>query len=113
MKRTEWRKFVDYFGLSIEADPSKVGKKNVHFFRIGYIPRPSYGNPPIERQSMDKQFDLEPTKLWLYQLTKKLAADIAPHISSALRDLGLFFDRSILYRSPILVDSDCGGTADS
>ena len=32
VKRTEWRKFIDYFGLSIEADPSKVGKKNVIFF---------------------------------------------------------------------------------
>ena len=27
VKRTEWRKFIDYFGQSIEADPSKVGKK--------------------------------------------------------------------------------------
>ena len=32
VKRTEWRKFIGYFGLSIEADPSKVGKKNVYFF---------------------------------------------------------------------------------
>ena len=31
VKRTEWRKFIDYFCLSIEADPSKVGKKNKHF----------------------------------------------------------------------------------
>ena len=29
VKRTEWRKFIDYFGQSIEADPSKVVKKNV------------------------------------------------------------------------------------
>ena len=29
VKRTEWRKFIDYFGLRIEADPSRVGKKNV------------------------------------------------------------------------------------
>ena len=38
VKRTEWRKFVDYFGLSIEADPSRVGKKNLYIFHIGYIP---------------------------------------------------------------------------
>ena len=38
VKRTEWRKFVDCFGLSIEAGPSKVVKNNVHFFRIGSIP---------------------------------------------------------------------------
>ena len=36
-KRTEWSKFLDYFGLSIEADPSRVGKNNVYFFHIGYI----------------------------------------------------------------------------
>ena len=36
-KRTEWRKFVDYFGIIIEADPSKVGKKNVYFPHIGSI----------------------------------------------------------------------------
>ena len=36
VKRTEWRKFIDYSGLSIEVDPSKVGKKNIYFsvFRI-------------------------------------------------------------------------------
>ena len=32
VKRTEWRKFVDYFGLIIEADPFRVGKKSVYFF---------------------------------------------------------------------------------
>ena len=40
VKRTEWRKFIDYFGLSNEADPSRVGKKKVHFAFIGYIPSP-------------------------------------------------------------------------
>ena len=33
-------KFIDYFGLSIEAEPSRVVKKNVYFVLIGYIPRP-------------------------------------------------------------------------
>ena len=54
LKRTEWRKFIDYFGLSIEADPSKVVKKNVHVVRIGYIPSISSGNPYIASQKLDK-----------------------------------------------------------
>ena len=37
VKRTEWRKYIYYFGLSIEATPSKLGKKNVHYVCIGYI----------------------------------------------------------------------------
>ena len=37
VKKTEWRKFIDYFGLIIEAEPSKVGKKNIYFVRIGSI----------------------------------------------------------------------------
>ena len=40
VKSIEWRKFIDYFGLSIKADPSRVGKKKIHLFHIGYIPRP-------------------------------------------------------------------------
>ena len=59
---------------------------------------------------MDKQFNLEPPKLRLYQLTKNLAAKIAPHISSALRDLDLIFDKSILSRGPVLSSSDRAGT---
>ena len=30
VKRTEWRKLFYYFGLSIEADQSRVGKKNIY-----------------------------------------------------------------------------------
>ena len=41
VKITEWSKFIDYFGLSIEADSSRMGKKNVYFIHIGYIPRHS------------------------------------------------------------------------
>ena len=44
---------------------------------------------------MDKQFNLEPPKLHLCQLTKSLAAKIAPRVSSALRDLGVIFDKSM------------------
>ena len=32
-KRTEWRKFIDYFGLSIEVNPSNVGKIT-HIFSV-------------------------------------------------------------------------------
>ena len=35
MKRTEWRKFVDCFGQCIEADPSRVGNKNIIFSKLG------------------------------------------------------------------------------
>ena len=30
-KRTEWSKFIDYFGRSFEDDPSRVGKKKAYF----------------------------------------------------------------------------------
>ena len=45
VKRTEWRKCIDYFGLSIDSNPSRVVKKNVYLVHIGYIPSTSYGNP--------------------------------------------------------------------
>ena len=41
VKRIEWTKFMDYFHLSIEADPSRVGKNNVYFVHIEYIPIPT------------------------------------------------------------------------
>ena len=41
VKIIEWGKFIDYFGLSIESNPYRVGKKNVYFVNIGYIPSPS------------------------------------------------------------------------
>ena len=65
LKITEWMKFVDFFGLSIETDLSKVGKLDDQFFRVGYIPITSYGNPHIERKQIDKQFILEPPNLRL------------------------------------------------
>ena len=42
VKIIEWRKFINYFGLSIEADPSRVGRKNIYFIHIEYIPIHSY-----------------------------------------------------------------------
>ena len=35
LKRTEWSKFIDYFGLIIEADPSNMGRKNIYFSVLG------------------------------------------------------------------------------
>ena len=55
---------------------------------------------------------MEPPKLRLCQLTKNLAAKIAPHISCALRDLGVIFDKSILSRGPALSGADRVGTSD-
>ena len=40
VKRTEWRKFIDYFGLRIEANLSRVVTKNKYSVKIGYIPSP-------------------------------------------------------------------------
>ena len=57
VKITEWCKFIDYFGLSIEADPSKSGKKKIYIFHIRYIPRPSSVNLHISRHPMDKYFN--------------------------------------------------------
>ena len=34
-KIIEWRKFIDYFGLSIEVDPSSVGKRTWIFSIFG------------------------------------------------------------------------------
>ena len=52
VKRIEWRIFIDYFGLSIEADPSRVGKKNVYFFRVRYIISTSSVNLHISRRHL-------------------------------------------------------------
>ena len=73
----------------IEVDPSKVGRKNVYFVRIGSIPRTLSVNTHIARQQLNKEFNLGPPKLNLYQLTKIIAANIGPHISSALKDQGV------------------------
>ena len=113
MKRTERIKFFDYFGLFIEANPSKVGKKNVCFIRIWSIPSTSSGNPHIESQQLDKQFNLEPPKLQLYQLTKNISDKIVSRIYSALRDLSVIFDKYILSRSTVLEGADRAGTEDS
>ena len=42
VKIIEWRATIDYFDLSIKANPSRVGKNNVYFVRIGSKPSTSY-----------------------------------------------------------------------
>ena len=56
---------------------------------------------------------MEPPNLHVYQLTKKYSAEIAPHVSSALRDLGVVFDIYILSISDKLAGTDPTGTLDS
>ena len=58
VKIIEWRKLIDYFGLIIEADPSRVGKKKIYTFHIGYVPGPSSIKLHISRHHMDKKIDL-------------------------------------------------------
>ena len=53
-KRIEWRKFIDYFGPSIEADPSRVGKKNVYWVYT----KPFICTLHISRHHIDKEFNL-------------------------------------------------------
>ena len=55
---------------------------------------------------MYKKYNLEPPKLRLYQLTQNIATKIAPHIFSAMMDLGMIFHKYIWSRSPILVGVD-------
>ena len=58
VKIIEWREFIDYFSLNIEADPYRVGKKNVYFVRMGYIPRLSSIDIHISRPHLDKELNL-------------------------------------------------------
>ena len=44
---------------------------------------------------MVKDFNMEPPKLRLCELTKLISDYIAPHISFALRDLGVIFGKYI------------------
>ena len=74
-------------------------------FCIGYIPSTSYGNTYVARHHLDKHMNFKPPKLRLYQLTQNINANIAPHIFSDLRDLGMNFYKSIFSRSPILAGS--------
>ena len=58
LKIIEWRKLIDYFGQSIEANPSRAGKKNVYIFHIGDISIPSSVKLHLARQHIDKNCNL-------------------------------------------------------
>ena len=58
LKINEWRKFIDYFALIIESDPSRVGEKKIHFFHIGSIPSTSSVKLRTSRHHLDKYFNL-------------------------------------------------------
>ena len=51
IKIIEWRKFIDYFGLSIEADPFRVVKENLFFPYQVYTKPFIYKAPYIKAQS--------------------------------------------------------------
>ena len=80
-KIVEWRKFIDYFGLSAEVKPSRVGEKNLYFVHIGSTPSSSSVRPHISRHYLYKEFNLEPPKLCLYQQTNVCCRYYASHIS--------------------------------
>ena len=58
MNITKRRKFIDYFGISNRADPSRVGKKNIYIFHIGYILSPSSVKLHISRHHLGIDFNL-------------------------------------------------------
>ena len=99
VKLFEWRKFIDYFGLNIEAVTSKVDKKEVWFVRTGYIPSPSSGQPHIESHQPEKvKFGY--TKATSVPTNKKYFRwDCASHIFCLERP-GCDFWKSILSSSP-------------
>ena len=79
-----------YFGLNIEAEPYRMGQNNIDFVCIGYTPSSPSVNLHIPRHQLDKEFNLEPPKLGLYQLTRTFSSD---HIFYGLILLlqGLFY----------------------
>ena len=58
VKIIERRKFIDYFGLSIEADPYRLGKKNGCFFLIEYIPIPLSVKLHTARHQLGKELNV-------------------------------------------------------
>ena len=107
-----WRKFIGYFGLSIDAVPYMVGKKNLYFFHIVYIQIPSSVSSIYQGTILTKSLSCNHES---YVCTNQvnIAAEILPHISSVLRDLGVIFDKYILSSSTKLVDADPTGTSNS
>ena len=71
VKRTEWGKFIDYFGQSVEDNPSRLVKKKIYIFYIGYIPIPSYVKLHISRHHLEKDFNFVTTKYMSVPTNKK------------------------------------------
>ena len=85
-----------------------VGKTSLYIFRIGCTPIPLFVSS-IYQGTILIFIYLEPQNLRLYQLTKNIAAEILPHTSSALRDLGVILEKCLLSSCPRLVDEDPEG----
>ena len=88
VKIIEWWKFIDYFGLSIEAGPSKVVKKKVYIFSIYSV----HTNPFICKAPYSKSLAEQIVYFFTMEsmsvpTNKNISAEIAPNIYSALRDL--------------------------
>ena len=61
----EWRKFIDYFGLSTEADPSNV--KKYRFFPYRLYTNPFIWIYPYRKSPYGKGVEFEKPKLCIYQ----------------------------------------------
>ena len=49
VKRIEWRKLMDYFALSIEAEPPRAGKNNVYIFTYWVYNKPLIYKDPYSK----------------------------------------------------------------
>ena len=96
-----------------DSKKSRVGIKDPYFFFIGSTPSPSSRQLHISSNQLNKELNLDPPKLRLYQLAKRISAEIAADISSALRDLSVIIKKSILCCSPKFRDKYPAGTLDS
>ena len=89
-----------------------MGKENVHLSVLGkhqaFIWKYPYSKAPY-----GIRVDFVTTRAIFIPTNKNLASEIAPHISSALRYLGVLFDISILSSIHKLVNADFAGTLDS
>ena len=73
--------------------PGVSNKKNTDFSVLGIHPRPSSGKIHISRHQLKRKLNLELLKATSVRTNKNIAAaEIAPQISSALRDLGVILN---------------------
>ena len=108
MEAIYWLFWSNYWGRPIQG-----GQKESIFFHIGYTTIPSSVQLQISRQQLDKEFNLEPPKLRLYQIIKNPVAKIVPHIYSSLGYLSVIIEKSTLSIGAKLVDTEPAGTLDS